>query len=161
AVPAPYWNALPELLGKPNDDAPGVADVTEPVRVLVLRYFTYKRSAMGTQASEHILDVVDGEHDATYAQRVHWCVLRLGSDRRRRVELVQLEPTVAIGGPHRRNLASNVLEPDDTVHPASLDGHLALQLHAKFDNECLRRLEVLDHDENVVHSLKRHALPSA
>jgi hypothetical protein len=29
---------------------------------------------MGAQAREYIVDVVDSEHDATYAQRVHRCV---------------------------------------------------------------------------------------
>src|SRR5215831_20686468 len=155
----PYGNALPELLGKRNDDALRAADVTEPIHVLILGDFTYVLSAIGAQAREDVLNVVDGEHDATYAQRIHWCVLRLSSDRRRRVELVQLKPTVAVRGPHHRYLASNVLEPNDTVHPTPRDGHLALQLHTKFDKECLRSLKVLDHDENVVHSFKRHALP--
>src|SRR5215831_5055936 len=86
----PYGNALPELLGKRNDDALRAADVTEPVHVLILGYFADELSAMGAQAREDILNVVDGEHDATYAQRVHWCVLRFSSNRRRRVELVQL-----------------------------------------------------------------------
>ena len=85
--PCPHGNALPELLGKRNDDALGAADVTEPVHVLILGYFAYELSAMSAQAREDILNVVDGEHDATYAQRVHRCVLRLSSDRRRRVEL--------------------------------------------------------------------------
>src|SRR5215831_12818871 len=155
----PYGNALPEVFGKRNDDALRAADVTEPVHVLILGYFAHELSAMGTQARDHIVNVVDGEHDATYAQRVHWCVLRLGSDRCRRVKFVQLKPTVAIRGPHHRNLASNVLEPDDTVHPTPLDGHLALQLHTKFDKEGLRGLKVLDHDENVVHSFQGHVLP--
>src|SRR5262245_56245004 len=158
-LPAPIRNALLELLGKRNDDALRAADVTEPVHVLILGYFAYELSAMGAQAREDILNVVDGEHDATYAQRVHWCVLRLSSDRRRRVELVQLKPTVAVRGPHHRNLASNILQPNDTVHPTPLHGHLALQLHTKFDKECLRSLKVLDHDENVVHSFERHVLP--
>src|SRR5262249_44617806 len=73
----PYRNALPELLGKRNDDALWAADVTEPVHVFILGYFAYELSAMGAQAREHILNVVDGEHDATDAQRIHWCVLRL------------------------------------------------------------------------------------
>ena len=75
---------------------------------------------------------------------VHWCVLRFSSDRRRRVELVQLKPTVAVRGPHHRNLASNILQPNDAVHPTPLDRHLALQLHTKFHKECLRSLKVLD-----------------
>src|SRR5262249_43218064 len=62
----PYENALPELLGKRNDDALRAADVTEPVHVLIPGYFAYELSAMGAQAREDILNVVDGEHDATY-----------------------------------------------------------------------------------------------
>src|SRR5262245_64859126 len=98
---------------------------------------------MGAQARECFIDVVDSEHDATYAQGVHWRVLRFSSDRRRRVELVQLKPTVAVWGPHHRNLASNVLEPNDPAHPMPLDRHLALQLHTKCDKECLHSLKVL------------------
>src|SRR5262249_8886907 len=148
----PYRDALPEPLGKRNDDSLRAADVTEPVHVLILDYFAYDLSAMGAQARQDILNVVDGKHDATYAQRVHWRVLRFSSHGRRLVELVQLDPAVAVRSPHHRNLASNVLEPNDTVHPPPLDGHLALQLHTKLDEECLRSLQVLDHDENVVHS---------
>src|SRR4030095_4512156 len=83
----PCRNALSELLGKRDDDALRAADVTEPVPVLVLGDFAYELRAMGAQAREDVLDVVDGEHDATYAKRVHWCVLRLSSDRRRRVDV--------------------------------------------------------------------------
>jgi hypothetical protein len=76
------------------------------------------------------------------------------------VELGQLKPTVAVRGPHHRNLGSHVLEPNDKVHPTSLDWHLALQLHTKLDKERLRSLKVVDHDENVVHPLKRHVSSS-
>src|SRR5919198_1016645 len=79
----PCGNALSELLGKRDDDALRAADVAEPVHVLVLGDFAYELSAMGAQAREDVLDVVDGEHDATYAQRVYWRVLRLSADRRR------------------------------------------------------------------------------
>jgi hypothetical protein len=41
---------------------------------------------MGVQARKDVLDVVDGEHDATYAQRVRRSVLRLSADRRRPVD---------------------------------------------------------------------------
>ena len=43
----PYGNALPELLGKRNDDALRAADVAEPVHVLILGYFAYELSTMG------------------------------------------------------------------------------------------------------------------
>src|SRR5215470_3259614 len=115
---------------------------------------------MRAQAREHIIDVVDGEHDATYAQRVHRRVLRFRSDHRGRVELVQLEPTVAVWGPQHRDLASNVPEPNDAVHPTSLDWQLAFQLHTKLDKKRLRSLKVVNHDENVVHPPKCH-LPAS
>ena len=50
---------------------------------------------MAAQAGDDVVDVVDGEHDEAYAQRVRRRVLRLGSDCRRRVELRQLDPAVA------------------------------------------------------------------
>src|SRR5262245_9171502 len=129
----PYWSgciaqrsasatargALPEPLGKCDHNALRAADVTEPVHVLVLSDFADELCAMGAQAREYVLDVVDGEHDATYAQRVHWCVLRLSSDRCGRVELVQLDPTVAVRSPHHCDLASNVVQPDDKVNPTA------------------------------------------
>src|SRR5262249_36258470 len=65
--------------------------VTEPVHVLVLGDFADELSTMGAQAREDVLDVVDGEHDTTEAQRVHRRVLRLSPDRRWRVELGQLK----------------------------------------------------------------------
>jgi hypothetical protein len=41
------------------------------------------------QAGNDVVDVVDSEHDAADAQRVRRRAFRLGSDRRRRVELRQ------------------------------------------------------------------------
>jgi hypothetical protein len=59
----------------------------EPVAVLVLRDLADEFGTVAAQAANDIVDVVDSEHDAAYAQRVHRRALRLGSDRRRRVEL--------------------------------------------------------------------------
>src|SRR5690606_29209176 len=133
----PRGRASPELLGKRDDEALRAADVAEPVRVLVLDDLAHELSAMGEQAREDVLDVVDGEHDATYAQRVHGRVLRLRPDRRRRVELVQLDPAVAVRGPHHRDLASDVFESDSTVHPRPFEWHLSLQLHTELEKERL------------------------
>lgn len=58
AVLRKFGNALPELLGKPNDDALGAADETEPVHVLVLSDFADEFSAMSTQAREDVIDIV-------------------------------------------------------------------------------------------------------
>jgi hypothetical protein len=60
-------NASAELLGQRDDDALGAADVTEPIFVLVLRQLANELGAMGAKAGKDVLDVFDGENDATYA----------------------------------------------------------------------------------------------
>jgi hypothetical protein len=59
-------------------------------------------------------------------------------------------------GAHHCDVDSDVVEPDDTVHPTSLDWRLALQLHTKFDKERSSSLKVVDNDADVVHPLNRH-----
>ncbi len=82
----PPRRRLADLLGQRDDDALGAADVAEPVFVLVLHYFADESGAVGQQAGKDGLDVINGEHDAPYAQRVHGCV-RLSGGSRRRVKL--------------------------------------------------------------------------
>jgi len=79
-------------------------------------------------------------------------------DRGGRVELVELDATVAVRGPHQREGGANILEPDQAVDRRSLDLRLAFDLQAEFDEEGLGRLEVVDNDQNVVHALNRHVL---
>src|SRR3954452_24619393 len=57
---------LAELLGKPDNDALGPADVGEPVRVPV-PHFADELGPVGEHARYESVDVVDGEHDATEA----------------------------------------------------------------------------------------------
>ena len=128
----------------------------EPVDVLVLRDLADELATVAAQAGDDVVDVVDGEHDAADAQRVHRRVLRLRPDRRRRVELRQLDPAVAVRGPHHGDVGADAVEPDDPVHPGPLVRRLALQLHAELGEERLRGLEVVDDDEDVVHPLDRH-----
>src|SRR5947208_17088545 len=144
------WSSA-ELLGQRDDDALRTAVVTERIAVLVLRHLANEFGAVGAQAAKDVLNVVDGEHDATDAQRVHRCVFWLSPDRRWRVELVQLKPPVAVRGPHHCDVASDAVEPDDAVHPLSLDGRLDLKLQTKFSKEPEPSLEVVDNDEDVVH----------
>ena len=84
--------------------------------------------------------------------------MRLNSDCCRRVKLGQFDLTVAVRGPQHRDLAANVLKPNDTVHKTSLEWHLTLELHTKLEKELLRSLQVFNHDEDVIHSFKRHML---
>ena len=74
------------------------------------------------------------------------------------MELRQLKPAVAVRGPQHCDVDSDVVEPDDAVHPTSLDWRLALQLQTKFDKERGSSLEVVDNDADVVHPLDRHVL---
>src|SRR3712207_3982798 len=147
---------LAKLLGQSDDDPLGAADETEPVALLVLRHLADEFGAVRAQAGDRGVDVIDGEHDATDAQRVRRCVLRLTPDRRRRVELRQLDPPVAVRGPHHDDVGTDAVEPDDTVNPTSLDGCLALQLHTKFGKERGSGLKIVDDDEDVVHPPNRH-----
>src|SRR6266849_622216 len=75
-------NRSAELFSQRDDDALGAADVTESIDVLVLHHIAKKFGTMCAQADKDIVDVIDGEHDAPYAQRVRRCVYRLGDDRR-------------------------------------------------------------------------------
>src|SRR5213082_1007540 len=149
---------LADLLGQSDDDAFRSADVAKPIRVLVLHHFAYQLGAVGEQARDDSVDVFDGEHDATDAQRVHRRVHGPKPDRVGGVELIELDATVAVRGPHQREGGANVLEPDQAVDRRSLDLRLAFELEAEFDEERLGRLEVVDNDENVVHPLNRHVL---
>src|SRR5207249_6861017 len=149
---------LADLLAQSDDDAFRPADVAKPIRVLVLHHFAYQLGPVGEQARDDSVDVFDGEHDATDAQRVHRRVHRPKPDRVGRVELVELDATVAVRGPHQREGGANVLEPDQAVDRRSVDLRLAFELEAEFDEERLGRLEVVDNDENVVHPLNRHVL---
>src|SRR5207247_6872285 len=118
--------ASAELLGQCDEDALGAADVTEPIAVLVLHHLADEFGAIGLQPGKDVLDVLYGEHDATDTQRIHRCV-RFSGGSRRRVEPGQLESAVAVRGPHHRDVASDTVEPDNAVHPPSLDRRLALQ----------------------------------
>src|SRR5437016_9667400 len=62
---------LADLLAQSDDDAFRPADVAKPIRVLVLHHFAYQLGPVGEQARDDSVDVFDGEHDATDAQRVH------------------------------------------------------------------------------------------
>ena len=114
---------------------------------------------MAAQAAEDALDVVDREHDATDAQRVHRRIFWLGPDRRRRVELVQLDPPVAVRGPHRGDRGPDAVEGDEAVDRLALDDRLALKLQTKFGEERFDSLEVVDDEEDVVHPQNGHRPP--
>jgi hypothetical protein len=77
---------------------------------------------------------------------------------RRRVELRQLEPSVAVRGLDDGDLRPDALEPHHAVQPTALDRPLALQLESEFDEESRCCREVVAEDAYVLHSVNRHAL---
>jgi hypothetical protein len=74
------------------------------------------------------------------------------------VELRQLKPAVAVRSPQHCDVDSDIVEPDDAVHPTSLDCRLALQLQTKFEKERSSSLKVVDNDADMIHSQDRHLL---
>src|SRR5215216_5745568 len=100
-----------ELLGQSDDDALRAAHEAKPVDVLVLRDLADEFRTVATETGNDVVDVLDGEHDAAYAQRVRRRAFRLGSDRRRRVELRQLNSAVAVRGPHHGDVGTTSLSP--------------------------------------------------
>src|SRR3954447_2874746 len=115
-----------ELLSQSDDEALRAAHEAEPVDVLVLRDLVDEFGTVAAQALDDVVDVVDAEHDAAYAQRVRRRVFRLGSDRRRRVELRQLDPAMAVRSPHHGDVGTHAVEPDRPVRPGPLDLRLAI-----------------------------------
>src|SRR5215212_7911547 len=135
---------------------PWTADVAEPIRVFVLHHFADQFGAVGAQARDDVVDTIDGEHDAADPECVHRNVLGPSSDRFRRVELIQLDPSVAVRSAHQREGSTDVLKADETIYRGAFDGRFALQLHTKLDKERLRSLKVVNHDEDVVHPPNCH-----
>src|SRR4051812_49851307 len=104
-----------ELFGQSDDDALRATQEAEPVCVLVLRDLVEELGTVAAQAGNDVVDVVDSEHDAAYAERVRRRVFRLGSDRGRGVEPRQLNAAVAVRRPHHGDVGTDVLEPDGAV----------------------------------------------
>jgi hypothetical protein len=99
-----------DLLGQLDDDPLRAADVAEPVAVLIALQLADELRATGSQAGDDGVDVFDGECDMAEAR----CVRRrvpVAALIRGRVELRQLESSVAVRSLHHRNLRPDALEP--------------------------------------------------
>src|SRR5258708_38335669 len=156
-APAPRGRlASADPFGQGHDDASGAAEVAEPVDVLVLRHPAEELGAVGAQAPDGVVDVVDGEHDAMHAQRVMRRALRLSAGRRGGEVLGKLQPAVAVWGSHHRDVAAHAVESDGAVRPRAFDMGLSFQLHAELGEERDSRVQVVDDDADVVHPLKGH-----
>ena len=107
----------------------GPRTYAEPVAVLVALQLADELRAAGSQAGKDGVDVLDGECDVANARRVRRRVPVVGLARRR-VELHQLQSSVAVRSLHHRSVRPDALEPHDAIHPAALDRPLALQLES-------------------------------
>jgi hypothetical protein len=56
-----------EFLGQADEKPFRPADVAEPIRILILDYFTYELSATLAKPVKRLVDVVNREHDAEVA----------------------------------------------------------------------------------------------
>ena len=61
-VPIP--DALPELLGKPDEEPFGATDVAEPIRLFILNDFAGEFRAPLAEPGERLVDIAHSEHDA-------------------------------------------------------------------------------------------------
>ncbi len=77
----------------------------------------------------------------------------------RRVERRQLDPAVAVRGPHEGEVRADAVQPDELVHPLTLDRCLALQFQAQFDEERDSSREILDHNADVIHPVDQSCHP--
>jgi hypothetical protein len=111
--------------------------------------------AAGLQAGNGGVDVVDGECDVADARRVRRSG-RAGLLVGRRVELGQLDSAVAVRRLHHRNVRPHALEPDNAVHPTTLDRPLALHHKSELDEERNRGGKIVNHDADVIHPLDSH-----
>src|SRR5690348_15711499 len=69
-----------ELLGEPDEQPFGAADVAEPICLLVLHHVADELRAVLAQSLERLVDVFYGEHDAEVAERVHRGIPVIGDD---------------------------------------------------------------------------------
>jgi hypothetical protein len=106
---------------------------------------------------EDIVDALYRERDMTDPQRVRRSA-RVTASARRRVELGQTEPCVAVSGAHHGDVRPDSLEPDDTIDRAALDRCLALQLESEPSEARHRVREVVDDDPHMIHTLDRLVL---
>src|SRR5512135_3930583 len=150
-------NALPELLGEPDEKSFWAADVAEPLRVFVLDHFADELRAALLEPGERLVDVVHREHDAQVAERVHRGVPVIG-DCRRGEKARDLEPAVAVRGDHHGDLDALGAQSGDAPGPFAFDRGAPFELEAKLREKRDGGIEGFYHDADIVHPLKSHII---
>lgn len=76
-----------------------------------------------------------------------------------RVKFIQLNAR-PIRSPHHRQGGPDIPEPGQFPDQGPFDFRFALELQDRFYEERLGGFEIVDHDEDLVHSFSRHISPS-
>ncbi len=134
----------------------GASHVAESVDILVLDHLADEFGAVGTQASDGVVDAFDCKHHASKTRRVRRCDRRFDLDQFGIAKPRQFEPPVPIRGPHQNDVDSDTFEPIDAVHPRALDRPLAFDRHAERGEKSNSGCQVVDDDADVVQCLDRH-----
>jgi hypothetical protein len=142
---------IAELLGQPDEDSFGPADVAEPVQIFVLNHFSNELGALLAEPGYHPVNVGYREHDAKVTERVHRgsAVICDGS---RGEKPRKLEPAVAIGGDHHGNFYTLIAQASNAASPFSFDHGTPFQFQAQLREKRDRVIEGFYHDPDIVHS---------
>jgi hypothetical protein len=147
--------AGPELLGEPDEQSLGAADVAEAIHLLVLHHLADQLRAALTEPDERLIDVVHGEHHTQVAERVHRGVSVIG-DNGWCEKSRKLEPTVAVRGDHHGDLDTLLPQSGDAPGPLTFDRRSPFELQAELDEERDRGIERFYDDAYVVHPFQTH-----
>lgn len=139
-------------LAQPNNESLRATDISEPVCVAVLHNFADQLGPVSEHVRNHGVEIVDSQHDAAHPQLVYGGLLVAGSNRFGRVELVQLDLAVAIWRAQERERGANAFKINEAIDLIAADLYLTHKLESEFKKECLHRYQVIDNDEDVVHS---------
>src|SRR5262245_30916492 len=125
---------LAEFLSEPDQQPLGPTDVAESIRILVLDHFADQLRAPRAKSFQRVVDVVDGEHDAQVAKRIHRGVSVILDDGRREIA-TELEPAMAIRRSHHRDLDVLIAEPGHTPGPFAFDRGASFELQTELAKE--------------------------
>src|SRR5581483_681824 len=129
-----------ELLGEPDENAFGASDVAESIDALVLDDFVYELRSVLAEVGEHLVEIVDFEHDPEVAERV-----------RRRVSVIfgrwrldvarEFNPAAAVRHAHHCDLDALAVKAGDTSRPLAFDHRSPFELEAELGEEGDRVVE--------------------
>jgi hypothetical protein len=75
-------------------------------------------AAVGSQASDRVVDAFNSQHNAPESQRIRRCNRRFDLDQFGIAKFRPFQPPVPISGPHNNDIDLNIFNPVPAVHPA-------------------------------------------